>query len=216
MAEMDLFKHGFNEKYERDNELGILKKVLRCSNRGEIDVVLSKLRSSTRNYYNEHWKPIKDEFIDRSKPNKINLGLRTTNRVESYFSKLKKFANHRQSIEKCIYELTAWVEIHGSKVDHKINNAYMRVETKVGIIQFPNLKNELTNFGYEYFMLLYGASKCITRTKWENDNECLVCNDTWHIGLPCMHQMSNGLEENELLDEINVGGVERICSVHII
>ena len=87
-----------------DFEINKIRKIINANNIDEINLIVPTLHVLIRDYFIKNWSKILPQFVENLMPLK-KLGLRTSNRVESYFGKLKKFTNTRQKTTNFIDDL---------------------------------------------------------------------------------------------------------------
>jgi hypothetical protein len=68
-----------------------------------------KCNDKVKDYFETNWANIPGEFIQNMMPAKMNLGIRTTNRVESYWSHLKSYIKRKDNINSFIVHINKYI-----------------------------------------------------------------------------------------------------------
>ena len=103
-------------------------------------------------YFEENWWNKTEMWARHLNLQTITLGLTTTNHVESYHSKIKKFLNHQTNLNVCISRLIyhdAQI-ITISKLTSILNSNARHYNTQLNNPIVNQIKNDLTHFASGY------------------------------------------------------------------
>ena len=188
---------------EREKELSVVDKFIDSRSLDEVYENLALFSDKTNNYVETNWMPYVNEFIDNLKPEKLHLGVRTTNRAEGYFSKLKPFTGKKNKLVPLLSSVNDHIIRNRHKVEKDIKDNYFKMDNRTIIEPLKPLFNSVTNYAYEYMQLTYTASLDLAQVSFENENECSYCSSYLYIGLPFIHMFRYSTEINWISKFIN-------------
>ena len=97
-------------------------------------------KQKVRQYYDSNWHSIREEWVEGLKSKQMNLGTRTNNRVESFFSNLKRSVSHRGTLQEFIERFMGVLKICRNERSHRLLSAL----TKVPTTQIPQEEQPLS------------------------------------------------------------------------
>ena len=80
-----------------------------------------------KNYFDVNWHHIREQWVEGLKSNQMNLGVRTNNRIESFFSHLKKSLIQRGSLQELIERYMLCLSTLRSERSHRLLQALSKV-----------------------------------------------------------------------------------------
>ena len=92
-------------------------------------------------------------------PLKKTLGLRTSNRVESYFGKLKKFTNTRQKTTNFIDDLNKFHLLKKNLIYNKIKKNYLKVPVAEKNSRLNYLRPYVSKYAFKWLLILEEAGE---------------------------------------------------------
>ena len=138
---------------ERDAVLEHVTKLAYCQTDEEYDTAhIAFLRSTAshavRKYYQEQSHTIKEQWVTAFTKRKLNLGETTTNRVESFFGKLKDLLDRRLTIEEMISDILTFIETLRHEKKLKAIRLATTVSTKCDTEVGQEYKAVITEYAY--------------------------------------------------------------------
>ena len=80
-------------------------------------------------YFDTNWHPIRYEWVETYKSQTMNFGIRTNNRIESFFQKVKSLVTTRTSLQDLIEKLFILVSLQRQERSHNLIMSSMKVST---------------------------------------------------------------------------------------
>lgn len=62
-------------------------------------------------YFESNWHPIRSEWVEAYKKQTLNFGIRTNNRIESFFQKVKSLVTTRTSLKDLVEKLFVLISL---------------------------------------------------------------------------------------------------------
>ena len=82
--------------------------------------LLQVMPERVQNYYNTNWHTIRDEWVEGLKSRSMNLGTQTNNRIESFFSHLKRLVILRGSLKELFDRFMGTLTTLRTKRSHRL------------------------------------------------------------------------------------------------
>ena len=179
------------------------------------DEYLTKYRSlcdvmpdRVKDYYNSNWHGIRDEWVEGLKYLTMNLGTRTNNRIESFFSHLKKSIVMRGSLKEFFERYMVCLTTLRTERSHRLLNGLHKQPTKPVTDEELQYRSLLTPYAFDMVKQQLLASTKVevlssstvnsssgVRDVSNTECECQFANT---MGLPCKHILAirryNGLD----------------------
>ena len=167
---------------------------------------VQKAPLSVLTYFNKNWHEIKKEWVRGLKS--FHLQNDTTNRVESFFSHLKKYFHPRSTLKDMIGGLLSCIEAHRSERRYRQARSMNRLRTASHIPSgFQQQYNELlTPFAYDCLCTEIRNMDRSDRSYGTTEDSC-SCRFFRCMMLPCRHILSHRREN--ALDLFLLDGVAR-------
>ena len=179
------------------------------------DEYLTKYRSlcdvvpdRMKDYYNSNWHGIRDEWVEGLKYLSMNFGTQTNNRIESFFSHLKKSIVMRGSLKEFFERYMVCLTTLRTEHSHHLLNGLHKQPTKPVTDEELQYRSLLTPYAFDMVkqQLLAStkvevlSSSTVSSSSGVRDvsnTEC-ECQFATTMGLPCKHilaiRRNNGLD----------------------
>ena len=201
-------------KVERDASKKLIVNITYARNERDYNKQFEKLCQEmppgVLDYYMKNWHPIKNEWVEGLKHQFFNLCESTNNRIESFFSNLKKHLGDFNSLKKFIDGFISAVGTMRGERRFKI----VKQTTKVPVLPFTTeveaeYNTLLTPFAFAYVqkqlklsrqVKVNNGSTVLTSSGEINVSETnCKCNSFQSMGLPCRHYLAMRLYNRQNL-----------------
>eukprot|EP00477_Mikrocytos_mackini_P001087 GAHX01001168.1.p1 GENE.GAHX01001168.1~~GAHX01001168.1.p1 ORF type:complete len:645 (+),score=93.39 GAHX01001168.1:44-1978(+) len=186
-------------KEEKANKIGMLYRILVSKNQEEHDSLVQRLDPISKEYYLKNWEPCKHEFIEVFKPGKMHLGIRTTNRCESFFQKIKNYCKKKDILENFIMNINRYISKRRCENLYELQKIYIKRECNPKTILNREIRKTATNYAFLYMNEMYLKAKTLDGSYIDSDYNCSRCLNYEKIGMPCLHQLAN-IEDPGILE----------------
>ena len=157
------------------------------------DVMCDRIRK----YYDTNWHPIRSEWVEGLKSLSMNLGTRTNNRIESFFSHLKKSVILRGSLQDFFVRYMMSQDTLRTERSHRLLNSLTKMPVHAVSHEELPFRKHLTLYAFGLLQSQMSASKkvnVLSPTSVESssgvrelsDTSC-ACEYFTSIALPCKH-----------------------------
>ena len=151
------------------------------------------MSTRVKNYFNNNWHHIREQWVEGLKSKKMNLGVRTNNRLKSFFSHLKKSLIQRGSLK----EVIKWYMLCQSTLKSERSHRLLQTLSKVLCQPVSPEEEPYRKFLTPYcFRVIQDQLKTIpqgTRDVTATDCKCPFFTS---MRIPCKHILANRLINN--------------------
>ena len=209
--EVTTSKLGITEE-ERDSSLQILQSLAYAKSPDEYENLHRKLLNeaprSVLDYFTKNWHPLKEEWVHCFKSYNYNLGEMTTNRVESWNSRIKEVCTSYSTLFKFYQDFCKLIKTLRNERLHKL------VDSQTRLVPHDHDDQELRDYKaictpYSYLMV-HAEHKLLQKVSLENldrnNTSINSCNCLTHVSklIPCRHILAKRKMENLPLFDKNL------------
>ena len=140
-------------------------------------------------YFNKIWHPIRHEWVQCLKSVNYNLGETTTNRVESWNSKIKSVCSSYSTLFQFYKDFLALIKTMRNERLHKLIMDHVRVESSIDSKMKP-YRDLCTGYAFNIISAQYQKSDKVTAEdlqRFDTTDEKSTCSTFTAKLVPCKH-----------------------------
>ena len=191
---------------EKLTVLEIIQKIAYAPSEAEYNKNYQDLRSTQLHrviaYFETNWHPIKQQWVEGLKHQHMSLGIRTNNRLESTFQKLKSMTSSQESLLDFIEILLSFFKLHRTERDQRAALMMQKVPCGISSISSSTQQYQqlVTPYAFKYIRQQIQQAHAVqltttdTGTTFTSSEGTLTVTSTScecifrkSLGLPCRH-----------------------------